>query len=226
MLSGPRMNRKSQAGFTLIELLVVIAIISLLVSILLPSLSKAKKLANSVKCASNVRGIVLALNIYLAESDARYPKVLSRSEYGGGGWWGWNYVWAQGLINEYGDFCDVTSTQFNSYDADDMLHCPLSSANWPDFYRYSSYTPKIYWSGVSCLWSEMKAEEYRTQYPYEGLIGDNSNEHNGHPEDDWASGAIYNASTVGWEGFPDGHVEFGEFSNYFWPGYIEGWMFE
>ena len=60
-------------GFTLIELLVVIAIISLLVSILLPSLGKAKELARRAVCATNLRNIGTGLAMYLLDNKDRYP---------------------------------------------------------------------------------------------------------------------------------------------------------
>ena len=62
-------QRSGRRGFTLIELLVVIAIISLLVSILLPSLNRAKRLARSISCLSNLRSVGLALSLYTAEND-------------------------------------------------------------------------------------------------------------------------------------------------------------
>ena len=65
MRSDSRFPRRSpKCGFTLIELLVVIAIISLLVSILIPSLNLAKELARQALCMSNLRGSGLAHRFY------------------------------------------------------------------------------------------------------------------------------------------------------------------
>lgn len=60
-------------GFTLIELLVVIAIISLLVSILIPSLQKAKILALRTVCNVNQRQIHMGFQMYLGDNNECYP---------------------------------------------------------------------------------------------------------------------------------------------------------
>lgn len=60
-------------AFTLIELLVVIAIISLLVSILLPSLTMAKDLARRVACSAQSKSIGFSLQLYAEDNDSRYP---------------------------------------------------------------------------------------------------------------------------------------------------------
>ena len=67
---GTRGRRK---GFTLIELLVVIAIISLLVSILLPSLRMAKEMARRVVCAANLKGVGLTIIMYAGDYELWPP---------------------------------------------------------------------------------------------------------------------------------------------------------
>ena len=64
---------RKNRGFTLIELLVVVAIIALLISILLPSLSKARDIARGVACLSNIRQINLASIMYTDENEGFYP---------------------------------------------------------------------------------------------------------------------------------------------------------
>ena len=82
MASESRVTRASvsrvslRRGFTLIELLVVIAIIALLVSILLPSLNRAKELARAAVCLSQLRSLGTGIFLYVEDQDNTWPMPL------------------------------------------------------------------------------------------------------------------------------------------------------
>ncbi len=75
-----------RSGFTLIELLVVIAIISLLVSILLPSLNKAKEMARDLVCLTNLKSIGLQLHLHANDTDGKFPIVQGGDHNGDKDW--------------------------------------------------------------------------------------------------------------------------------------------
>jgi len=60
-----------RSGFTLIELLVVISIIGILVALMLPALSNARKAAQAAKCSTQLRAVGSALMLYSVDNKNR-----------------------------------------------------------------------------------------------------------------------------------------------------------
>ena len=69
-------------AFTLIELLVVIAIIALLAALLLPSLSSASARARQTWCASNLRQVGVAMELFAQNHGENYPQAVSTNDSG------------------------------------------------------------------------------------------------------------------------------------------------
>src|SRR5215468_9450891 len=84
-----------RSAFTLVELLVVIGIIAVLISILLPTLGRVRRQANTLKCASNMRQLSLAMLMYIQDNKGRFPA----SEFGSiAGIYPFGFSWCNELV--------------------------------------------------------------------------------------------------------------------------------
>ncbi|MCM8541837.1 MAG: type II secretion system GspH family protein [Lentisphaeraceae bacterium] len=121
------LNRKSK--FTLLELLVVVAIIGILLSLLLPSLSKAKDASKRVVCGSNYKQMYVGSMIYTNNNDKKLPRT-RRARYNH---YSWIWTVSQAL--------DLDATANPSRANTDLFTCPKVpvSASMNTSYAYNIY---------------------------------------------------------------------------------------
>ncbi len=138
--------------FTLLELLVVIVLIAILVSILLPSLNRARRVSKYTVCFSQFQQFYRATNLYLKENDYQFPGHINSSDSHQGRSWigqkGTNSIWP----------LEVTERPLNPYiglERDGMeaqiCKCPFNDDDLDAFYKVgSSYMGNEYrnWSGL------------------------------------------------------------------------------
>ena len=119
-----RRSNDRKSAFTLIELLVVIAIIALLISLLVPSLSRAKDLVKKVSCASNVRNIGLAVMQYTIDYNGWLPRQTDDD-----GKWNFMYYQQFGPYAGYeGNPCRTTGVLYDG--APEVLGCPSGTKDY------------------------------------------------------------------------------------------------
>ena len=137
-------EKARRSGFTIIELLVVITIISVLLTVLLPSLSLARESGMRLKCASNLRGISRMIITY-AQDNKNVMPFLDLSHF----YFQWrDSVYLDTMLQQYGGVVWPVSGGPNIMNSCITL-CPSAPAwrgsnNWWDFdSRYTYFASNI-----------------------------------------------------------------------------------
>ncbi len=130
-----RSNSHGRAAFTLIELLAVIAIILILISLLVPALTRAKEKSERTVCNNNIRQLGGGMDSYAADNKGEWPS---------------SYRWAfskisttiSGLWAEWACYDVVSNGQVFAYVPDTRLFvCPTFARTYMINPAAASLTP-------------------------------------------------------------------------------------
>jgi prepilin-type N-terminal cleavage/methylation domain-containing protein/prepilin-type processing-associated H-X9-DG protein len=128
MMNPNKTNQgRPRKGFTLIELLVVIAIIALLLSVLIPALSRAKIYAQKTLCTNNLKQQALGALLYTNDNDGLLPNYEPQ---GARLWWLWDMLFE-------------TTNQMSHYagfDDNKTFFCPANKVKRPDDARFWQFS--------------------------------------------------------------------------------------
>lgn len=115
----PRRFRGLHPGFPLIELLVAISIIAILIGILLPALSVARRRAQAIQCMSNTRQIVMALDPFATDRKGAYPIAA-----GVLAWDQTNNHTPPASLKNFGELPPWSQQVYENLDSRDVFTCP------------------------------------------------------------------------------------------------------
>ena len=107
--------------FTLLELLVVIAVIGILLTLLMPSLSRARYQSRIAVCASNLKQTAVGFTTYSISNDGKFPEVLNAFD---------SNPWPTYVMYENGKFLNMGKlTEVGIINTPELFYCPQNEAN-------------------------------------------------------------------------------------------------